>query len=173
MSKRRTSYDRWQPWPETLSVGARRVQAARRAAELTKKGKRTLSPVVAEAREITATFWGDAWCKNLEGYSDFANRLPRGRSYLRNGSVLDLQIEPGRVTALVSGTETLRGRGHRDRRAAGPMAGDLSRFSRRDRFSRRTAAGQAVDQRDGAPVPPGHRAVPDAARDPHVVQLPG
>ena len=51
------------------------------------------------------TFWGDAWCENLERYSDFANRLPRGRSYLRNGSVIDLQIAPGCVTALVSGTE--------------------------------------------------------------------
>ena len=105
MSKRRVSYERWQPWPETLSVGARRVQAERRAAELAKKGGRTLSPVVTDAREVTTTFWGDAWCKNLEGYSDFANRLPRGRSYLRNGSVLDLQIAPGSVTALVSGTE--------------------------------------------------------------------
>ena len=105
MSKRRTYYERWRPWPETLSVGARRVQAERRAKELTKGGKRTLAPVIAEGRDITTTFWGDAWCRNLEGYSDFANRLPRGRSYLRNGSVLDLQIAPGRVTALVSGTE--------------------------------------------------------------------
>ena len=50
------------------------------------------------------TFWGEAWCDNLERYSDYANRLPRGRTYLRNGSVVDLQVGPGRVTALVSGS---------------------------------------------------------------------
>ena len=57
-----------------------------------------------EGRTIAETFWGEAWCDNLERYSDFANRLPRGRSYVRNGSVVDLQVAPGRVTALVSGS---------------------------------------------------------------------
>lgn len=50
------------------------------------------------------TFWGQAWCDNLESYSDFANRLPRGRTYVRNGSVVDLQIGAGKLTALVSGS---------------------------------------------------------------------
>jgi uncharacterized Zn finger protein len=58
-----------------------------------------------EGRKITSTFWGDAWCTNLEGYSDFANRLPRGRTYVRNGSVVDLKIEKGRIKALVSGSD--------------------------------------------------------------------
>ena len=57
-----------------------------------------------EGRKIAGTFWGEAWCDNLERYSDFANRLPRGRTYVRNGSVVDLQVGPGRVTALVSGS---------------------------------------------------------------------
>jgi len=57
-----------------------------------------------EGRAIATTFWGKAWCENLERYSDFANRLPRGRSYARNGSVIDLQIGPGEVKALVSGS---------------------------------------------------------------------
>src|SRR5207249_8055674 len=48
---------------------------------------------------------GKAWCDNLESYSDFENRLPRGRSYLRNGSVVDLKIEAGKVSALVSGSD--------------------------------------------------------------------
>ena len=43
-----------------------------------------------EGRKIASSFWGKSWCENLERYSDFANRLPRGRSYVRNGSVLDL-----------------------------------------------------------------------------------
>jgi uncharacterized Zn finger protein len=59
---------------------------------------------VIEGRKIAATFWGKAWCDNLERYSDFATRLPRGRSYARNGSVVDLQVGPGSVTALVSGS---------------------------------------------------------------------
>ncbi len=55
-------------------------------------------------RTIARTFWGKAWCDNLERYSDFSNRLARGRTYVRNGSVLDLQIAPGEVKALVSGS---------------------------------------------------------------------
>ncbi|MEK7667826.1 MAG: SWIM zinc finger family protein, partial [Gemmatimonadota bacterium] len=54
------------------------------------------------------TFWGKAWCDNLERYSDFENRLPRGRAYVRNGSVLDLQIAAGDVQALVSGTNVYK-----------------------------------------------------------------
>ncbi len=86
-----------------VSVAARRAQAVRELARLKKKGRHT-SPVVVEGRAIAKTFWGEAWCDNLERYSDFANRLPRGRSYVRNGSVVDLQVAPGSVTALVSGS---------------------------------------------------------------------
>ncbi len=86
-----------------VSVAARRARAERELAKLRKKG-RTISPVTIEGRKIAQTFWGKAWCDNLERYSDYANRLPRGRTYLRNGSVVDLQVGPGRVTALVSGS---------------------------------------------------------------------
>jgi uncharacterized Zn finger protein len=86
-----------------VSVAARRAQAERELAKLRKKG-RQISPVVIEGRKIARTFWGEAWCDNLERYSDFANRLPRGRTYVRNGSVVDLHVAPGRVTALVSGS---------------------------------------------------------------------
>jgi uncharacterized Zn finger protein len=86
-----------------VSVAARRVQAARELAKLQKKGRK-ISPVAIEGRKIARTFWGEAWCDNLEHYSDYANRLPRGRTYVRNGSVVDLQVGPGRVTALVSGS---------------------------------------------------------------------
>ena len=57
------------------------------------------------AASIAKTFWGKAWCENLESYSDFENRLPRGRTYVRNGSVVHLEIQPGRISALVSGSE--------------------------------------------------------------------
>jgi uncharacterized Zn finger protein len=96
-------YDDYYGFKPYVSVGARRAQAARELAKLRKKG-REISPVVIEGRAIVETFWGEAWCDNLERYSDFANRLPRGRTYVRNGSVVDLQVGPGSVTALVSGS---------------------------------------------------------------------
>ena len=64
-----------------------------------------MAPVKITGREMAKTFWGRAWCSNLERYSDFANRLPRGRTYARNGSIVDLQITPGKITAVVSGSE--------------------------------------------------------------------
>ncbi len=87
-----------------VPVAKRRAQAAREVARRVKKGE-AVSPVVIEGRAIVSTFWGKAWCTNLEGYSDFENRLPRGRTYVRNGSVVDLKIAKGRITALVSGSE--------------------------------------------------------------------
>ena len=86
-----------------VSVAERRAKAAREIAKRRGKGQ-TITPVVIEGRNIAHTFWGEAWCDNLESYSDFENRLPRGRTYVRNGSVVDLQIEPGKVAALVSGS---------------------------------------------------------------------
>jgi uncharacterized Zn finger protein len=93
-------YD-WRPY---VSVAERRKLAAAHARKLAKKG-RTVRPVEIEGRTIAATFWGKAWCDNLESYSDFANRMPRGRTYVRNGSVVDLQMAAGRITAIVSGSE--------------------------------------------------------------------
>ena len=97
-------YFNWKPY---VPAAEKRRKAEREAARLRKKGK-TLSPVVIEGRAIARTFWGEAWCRNLERYSDFSNRLPRGRSYVRGGAVLDLQVEPGEVKALVSGTRLYR-----------------------------------------------------------------
>lgn len=65
---------------------------------------KSISPIRTEGRAIARTFWGKAWCDNLEAYSDFENRLPRGRTYVRNGSVIDLQIGKGEIAALVSGS---------------------------------------------------------------------
>ncbi len=87
-----------------VSVAERRRKAMREIEKRLKKGH-TASPVRIEGRTIAKTFWGKSWCENLERYSDFANRLPRGRTYVRNGSVVDLQIAPGEIRALVSGSE--------------------------------------------------------------------
>ncbi len=91
-------------WRHYVSVAERRRQAARKMEKLRKKGH-AVSPVVIQGRAIAKTFWGKAWCDNLERYSDFANRLPRGRTYVRNGSVIDLQIAAGEIKALVSGSD--------------------------------------------------------------------
>src|SRR5579872_2779336 len=90
----------WRPY---VSVAERRRKATKEMEKLRKKGH-PVSPVAIEGRTIVRTFWGKAWCENLERYSDFVNRLPRGRTYVRNGSVIDLQIAPGEITALVSGS---------------------------------------------------------------------
>jgi uncharacterized Zn finger protein len=90
-------------WRRYVTVGERRRKAALAMAKLRKKGH-AVSPVVIEGRTIARTFWGKAWCDNLERYSDYANRLPRGRTYVRNGSVVDLQIATGEIKALVSGS---------------------------------------------------------------------
>jgi uncharacterized Zn finger protein len=98
----------WGEWKPYVSVAQRRARAAREATRLARQKGSALSPVAIEGRTIARTFWGMSWCKNLERYSDYESRLPRGRSYVRNGSVLDLEIAAGRVTALVSGTEIYR-----------------------------------------------------------------
>ncbi|MGH6812267.1 MAG: SWIM zinc finger family protein [Methylocella sp.] len=94
-------YGAWAPY---VPVAERRRKAAREIARLKKAG-RPVAPVVVEGRKIATTFWGKAWCDNLEAYGDYANRLPRGQTYVRNGSVIDLWIGPREVTAKVSGSE--------------------------------------------------------------------
>ncbi len=87
-----------------VPVAERRRKAAATAQKMNKTGRK-LEPVEIAGRKIASTFWGSEWCENLEAYSDYANRLPRGRTYARNGSVIDLQISSGEVTALVMGSE--------------------------------------------------------------------
>jgi uncharacterized Zn finger protein len=96
-------YDGW-GWRPYVTVAERRRKAAREMEKRKKQGH-AVSPVIIEGRAIVKTFWGKSWCENLEGYSDYANRLPRGRTYVRNGSVVDLQIKPGVINAWVSGSE--------------------------------------------------------------------
>ena len=87
-----------------VSVAERRRKAAQQMAKLAKKGK-VIQPVQIEGRTIAHTFWGKAWCDNLESYMDYENRLPRGRTYVRNGSVVHLDVRAGEIEATVSGSE--------------------------------------------------------------------
>ncbi len=90
-------------WKPYVPVAERRKQAEKAAAKARKSGA-DYTPVAAARGAIAKTFWGKAWCENLERYSDYANRLPRGRTYVRNGSVIDLKIGVGEVRALVMGS---------------------------------------------------------------------
>ena len=94
-------------WSPYVPVARRRALAAREMQGFAKEGLRP-APVTIKGRDIARTFWGKAWCENLEDYVDYLNRLPRGRTYVRNGSVVHLALAPGRVDALVSGSRLYR-----------------------------------------------------------------
>ncbi len=98
-------YDNY--WPPYISVAERREQAQQALAKLKKKGVEC-QPVTVAGRAIASTFWGMKWCSNLEAYSDFANRLPRGRTCVRHGAVLDLAVAAGTVDALVCGSSVYK-----------------------------------------------------------------
>lgn len=90
-------------YPPYVSVAEKRAKADKQLKKLQKKYK-NLEPVLLEGRTIASSWWGKAWNTNLESYADYANRISRGRSYVRNHGVLDLKIRCGEVTALVQGS---------------------------------------------------------------------
>jgi len=93
-------FGRWKPY---VPVAQRRKDAEKSVAKLVKKGLK-VTPIKLEGRTIARTFWGKAWCDHLESLSDYENRLPRGRTYVRNGSVIHLAIDSGKIEALVQGS---------------------------------------------------------------------
>jgi uncharacterized Zn finger protein len=95
------SYYGWAPY---VSVAERRAKAQKEMQKLKKKGK-DIQPIELNGRKIAASFWGKGWCDHLESFSDYENRLPRGRTYVRNGSVCHLDINAGQIDAFVSGSE--------------------------------------------------------------------
>ncbi|MCW5235697.1 SWIM zinc finger family protein [Verminephrobacter eiseniae] len=96
---------RYGGWAPYIPVAQRQRQARQKIAALKRQQGYVCQPVAIEGRTIAKSFWGKAWCDNLEAYSDFSNRLPRGQTYVRNGSVIDLRVETGKVRALVSGSD--------------------------------------------------------------------
>ena len=91
----------WRPY---VPVAVRRMRVQKKMEKLKKKGQ-DIKPVEIEGRKIARTFWGKAWCDHLESFSDYENRLPRGRTYVRNGSVCHLNIAKGEIHAMVIGSE--------------------------------------------------------------------
>ena len=92
-------------FPRYVSVGEKKQRSKKKLEQLKKKNKK-IEPIIIEDRVLAHTWWGKAWNKNLEGYADYSNRIGRGRSYVRCGSVLDLQISEGKVQSLVLGSES-------------------------------------------------------------------
>ena len=90
-------------FPKYVSVAEKKAKAAKKLKELSKK-RPDMKPVALKGSALAHTWWGKAWNRNLEQYADYSNRIGRGRSYVRHGAVLDLQIEPGEVIALVQGS---------------------------------------------------------------------
>jgi len=94
----------WYSWRPYVPVAVRQARAWSKMEKLRKKGM-CIQPVKIEGRQIAHSFWGQAWCDHLEKFSDYENRLPRGRAYIRNGSVCHLEIAEGAISAMVSGSE--------------------------------------------------------------------
>jgi uncharacterized Zn finger protein len=94
----------WQ-FPKYVSVAEKRAKAEKKKKQLLKKNPK-LKPVEIDGNALATTWWGKSWNNNLERYADYENRIGRGRSYVRHGAVLDLQIAPGQVTALVQGSRS-------------------------------------------------------------------
>ncbi len=92
-------------FPRYVSVGEKQQRSKKKLEQL-KKNNKNIAPIIIEGRTLAHTWWGKAWNKNLEGYADYSNRIGRGRSYVRCGSVLDLQISEGEVKSLVQGSES-------------------------------------------------------------------
>ncbi len=92
-------------FPRYVSVGEKRQRSKKKLEKLMKKNK-DIKPVRIEGTAIAKTWWGKAWNKNLEAYADYSNRIGRGRTYVRSGAVLDLQIQEGHVKALVQGSQS-------------------------------------------------------------------
>jgi uncharacterized Zn finger protein len=107
-------------WKPYVSVAQRRKNAEKFAKQQAKKLGRSLQPIAIQGNKIAKTFWGKAWCEHLERLSDYASRLPRGRTYVRNGSVIDLHIATGIITAFVSGSEVYEVEICIDKLKAGP-----------------------------------------------------
>ena len=95
-------YFGWDPYVPVW----KKLANAKKFVEKQLKGKANPVEPSGKGRKITTTFWGTAWCDNLETYSDFENRMPRGRTYIRNGSVVHLEIGPGIVKSFVAGSDT-------------------------------------------------------------------
>jgi uncharacterized Zn finger protein len=97
------AYRQYRQYPRYVTVAEKRAKAAKKLKRLKKKNP-DIQPILLEGSAIARTWWGKSWNHNLERYADYSNRIGRGRSYVRHGAVLDLQIRAGQVESLVQGS---------------------------------------------------------------------
>ena len=135
-------------WRRYVPVAQRLARARKKMEKLRKKGL-DIQPVQIGGRKIARTFWGEAWCGHLESFSDYENRLPRGRTYVRNGSVCHLEISKGVIEAMVSGSELYKVKIAIKTAGAQEVEGPEGSLRRADRLAPRTAPGSAFRERDG------------------------
>lgn len=86
-----------------LSVEELRHKAEISSEQAAKKGRK-MEPVIITGKSIAQSWWGQAWCENLERYADYDNRIDRGKRYVKSGTVIDLQIVKGKIAARVQGS---------------------------------------------------------------------
>jgi len=98
-------YNGYYGFPRYVSVGEKRAKAQYKLDKLRKKNP-NIAPLVLQGTKLAHTWWGKVWNTNLEMYADYSNRIGRGRSYIRNGCVLDFNIHPGKVRSLVQGARS-------------------------------------------------------------------
>lgn len=92
-------------FPKYESVTEKKAKAIK-ALEKLKKKNPEIEPVIIEGRTLARSWWGKAWNLNLESYADYGNRIARGKSYVRNNTVLDLKVSKGKVEAKVQGSRS-------------------------------------------------------------------
>ncbi|MDR1530793.1 MAG: SWIM zinc finger family protein [Clostridiales bacterium] len=93
----------WNGYSDYTPVATKKEKARKQLIKLQKKDP-GVTPIVIEGRKIAKTWWGISWCKNLESYADYSNRIGRGGTYIRNGFVLDLRVEQGLIRGKVCGS---------------------------------------------------------------------
>jgi uncharacterized Zn finger protein len=119
-------------------------------------------------RNIGATWWGRRWIEALERLSsNYSNRLARGRTYARAGRVHDLEVEPGRVTARVTGS---RATPYKVTLRIVPLEGAawekaIGEMARQARFAAELLAGQMPQEIDNAFRAAGRSLFPATEKD--------
>ncbi len=84
-----------------------KAEKRRRIGEKLERLRKTdpnIAPLTIEGNTLAKSWWGKAWGKNLESYADYKSRLSRGKNYVKQGAILDLKIEEGKVNSKISGS---------------------------------------------------------------------
>ena len=93
----------WHAYSPYINKATKQKNAAKETEKMRKKGIK-IAPITIKGRIIAKSVWGKAWCEALESHADYENRLARGRTYVRNGSVVHLEAIKNKIAAKVAGS---------------------------------------------------------------------